>query len=441
MLTIVAVAMFVATLVLVVWQPKGFGIGWTALIGAALALVTTVVHLSDVPTVLGIVWNATGAFVAIVIISTLLDEAGFFTWAALHVARWGRGRGRPLFVLLVLLGAVTSTLFGNDGGAMILTPVVVGIVTALKLGPKATLAFVMAIGFIADTGSIPLVVSNLVNIITADYFHVGFVRYAVVMVPVGLVSIAASLGMLLLYFRRAIPSEYDTEGLQDPASAIKDSLTFRAGWVVLVLLLFGYFVGDQVGIPLSVTAGVGALVLIAIAARQPRFLFGRAGERQISAWQPIKGAPWQVVLFSIGMYLVVYGLNNQGLTSHLAGLFAFFGRHGVLATALGVGLTIAILASIMNNLPTVLIGSLAIAASGATGLTQQVMVHANVIGADLGPKITPIGSLATLLWLHVLDAKGIHIGWGRYFRTGVVLTLPVLVVTLAALGGWMMLVG
>ena len=427
-MTVVAIAIFVLTLTLVIWQPRGLGIGWSALGGAALALVTTVVSFSDVPTVWGIVWNATFAFVAIVLISLILDESGLFEWAALHVARWGRGNGRLLFVLIVLLGAVIAALFANDGAALILTPIVIQMLLALKMDPKASLAFVIACGFIADAGSLPLVISNLVNIVSADFFDIGFARYALVMVPVGIVTVAASLGVLLLFFRTVIPRRYDASSLPVPRTAIHDPVTFKAGFVVLAVLLVGYFLADPLNIPLSAVAALGALALGLVASRKT----GRISVRAI-----VKDAPWQIVLFSLGMYLVVYGLRNEGLTDRLAGVFAGIADDGVVATALGVGVIVAVLASIMNNMPTVLIAALAIGAAGATGLTHEVMIYANIIGSDLGPKITPIGSLATLLWLHVLSRKGIHIGWGQYFRTGIVLTIPVLLISLLALAGWL----
>ena len=117
----------------------------------------------------------------------------------------------------------------------------------------------------------------------------------------------------------------------------------------------------------------------------------------------------------------------------LAALLDQFAAHGVWAAALGTGVLTALLSSVMNNLPTVLIGALSVDASSASGVVESAMVYANVVGSDLGPKITPIGSLATLLWLHVLARKGVRVTWGYYFRVGLVLTFPVLLVTLAAL--------
>lgn len=419
----VAFAIFVATLVLVIWQPRGLGIGWSASAGAALALLAGVVQPSDIAVVWHIVWNATATFIAVIIISLLLDRAGFFEWAALHVARWGRGSGVGLFVLLILLGALVAALFANDGAALILTPIVIAMLRALRFSPRATLAYVMAAGFIADTASLPLVVSNLVNIVSADYFTLGFARYAAVMAPVNLVAVAASLVVLLLFFRKDIPARYALAALKPPAAAIVDRATFIAGWWVLGLLLAGFFWLERVGVPISAVAAAGAVLLLVVAARG----------RHIATGAVLRGAPWQVVIFSLGMYLVVYGLRNAGLTAQLAGLFDACARHGVWGAALGTGVLTALLSSVMNNMPTVLVGALSIDGAAASGVVREAMIYANVIGSDLGPKITPIGSLATLLWLHVLADKDIRIGWGAYMRAGLVLTAPVLLLTLSAL--------
>ncbi len=416
-------SIFILTLVLVIWQPRGLSIGWSASIGAVLALGTGVIHIGDIPVVWNIVWNATAAFIAVIIISLLLDESGFFEWAALHVARWGHGRGRLLFTWIVLLGAAVAALFANDGAALILTPIVIAMLLALGFSPRTTLAFVMAAGFIADTASLPLIVSNLVNIVSADFFGLGFTQYASVMVPVNLAAIAATLVMLHLFFRRDIPARYDVSLLKMPASAIKDPATFRAGWIVLLFLLVGFFVLEPLGIPVSAIAAVGAAVLFVVAKR------GNA----INTGKVLRGAPWQIVVFSLGMYLVVYGLRNAGLTEYLSAVLNMLADNGLWTATFGTGFLTAFLSSVMNNMPTVLIGALSIDGSAATGIVREAMIYANVIGCDLGPKITPIGSLATLLWLHVLAQKNMKIGWGYYFRTGIAMTLPVLFVTLAAL--------
>ena len=393
------------------------------MLGALVALLSGAVGPGDISAVWQIVWNATATFIAIIIISLLLDEAGYFEWAALHVARWGGGKGRWLFALIVLLGAAISALFNNDGAALILTPIVMAMILALGFSPAATLAFVMAAGFIADVASLPLIVSNLVNIVSADFFKIGFNDYASIMIPVDIVAIIAALAVLLLYFRQSIPARYDVNQLKQPNEAIRDLTTFRTGWAVLVLLLIGFFGLEPLGVPISAVASAGALLLFAVAARG----------HVISTRRVLMEAPWQIVIFSLGMYLVVYGLRNEGLTDHIAGLLDYFAQGGIWGAAFGTGILTALLSSIMNNLPTVLVGALSIDGTNATGVVKDAMIYANVIGCDLGPKITPIGSLATLLWLHVLARKGMKITWGYYFKVGAVLTMPVLLVTLAAL--------
>jgi len=420
---LIASLIFIATLTLVIWQPRGLGIGWSALAGALAALACGVVQPRDIIDVWSIVWNATAALIALIIITLVLDVAGTFEWLALHVARWGRGRTKRLYVLLILLGSFMAAFLANDGAVLILTPLVMAVMLQLRFTPAATLAFVMAAGFISDAASLPLVISNLVNIVSADFFGIGFLRYAAVMAPVNAAAVLASLCVLLLLYGRVLPRRFDAALLRDPASAIRDPATFRAGWVVLTLLMAGCLLLEPQGVPISLIAGTAALALLIVAGR------GHVvGTRRI-----MKGAPWEIVVFSLGMYLVVYGLRNQGLALQLAGVLEYLAERGLWATALGTGVLSAFLSSIMNNLPTVLLVALSIDAANVGDAMREAMIYANVIGSDLGPKLTPIGSLATLLWLHVLRRKGLEIGWVYYLRTGIVLTLPVLLLTLSAL--------
>ena len=414
---IVASLIFLTTLIFVIWQPKGLQIGTTAVIGAIVALLVGVVSFDDVLIVSDIVWDATLAFIGIIILSMVLDEIGFFEWCAIKMAKLSNGNGHLMFVYALLLGSFVSALFANDGAALILTPILLAKMRILRLNAKTILAFLLAGGFISDSASLPFVFSNLTNIVTANYFNIGFVEYLSNMIIPFVVSTIVSIIVLWLILRNDIPKFVDITLLKEPKSVIKNMRLFYFSWFFLAFLLSVYFLGDAYDLPISIFALGGAIIFLIIATIS----------KAVKPIHIIKEAPWQVVWFSIGLYIVVYGLKNAGLTDYLALILKDLALQGDTIAIIGTGFIAAFLSAIMNNMPTVMIMDIAL-----HDIPNQALAYANIIGCNLGPKMTPFGSLATLLWLHVLAKKDVKIGFWEYSKFGLIVTPPVLLLVLLA---------
>lgn len=415
---IIASLIFFMTLVCVIWQPRGLQIGTSAVLGATTALAFGVVNGADVLVVTNIVWDATLAFIGIIILSLVLDEIGFFEWCAIWMTKLSRGNGHVMFVNALILGAFISALFANDGAALILTPILLAKMRLLKLEAKTIVAFLLAGGFISDSASLPFIFSNLTNIVTANYFHIGFAEYLNVMIVPFVASTLISIVVLWLFLRKDIVAQVDVTLLKHPDEALKSKPLFYVAWVFLALLLGSYFMGDAYHLPISLFAlgGAGLFLLIANA-------FKVVHPRRI-----IASAPWQVVWFSIGLYIVVYGLKNAGLTEYLSLILKELNAQGDTIAIVGTGFIAAVLSAVMNNMPTVMIMDIAL-----HDIPNTALAYANIIGCNLGPKMTPFGSLATLLWLHVLAQKGVKIGFWQYSKFGLLITPPVLLLVLLTL--------
>lgn len=404
---IIPICIFLVTLFLIITQPKGLQIGTTAILGAIIALILGVVSINDVLDVTNIVWDATLAFIGIIILSLVLDEIGFFEWCALKMAKFSKGSGIRMFVYSILLGSFVSALFANDGAALILTPILLAKMRVLQLSTKTIIAFLLAGGFISDSASLPFVFSNLTNIVTANYFNIGFVDYFLNMIIPFIVSVIASIVFLWLILRKNIPKKVDIRLLKEPKSVIKNMKLFYFSWFFLAFLLSAYALGDIYKLPISFFALGGALVLLIIASLT----------KSVNAKNIIKEAPWQIVWFSIGLYIVVYGLKNAGLTEYLTMILNYLVLQGDTIAIISTGFISAILSAVMNNLPTIMIMDIAL-----KDIPNEALAYANIIGCNLGPKMTPFGSLATLLWLHVLAKKGIKISFWEYSKFGLIIT-------------------
>lgn len=415
---ILSISIFIITLLFIIIQPKNIQIGTSAIIGAIVALVFGVVNFNDVLDVTNIVWDATLAFIGIVILSLVLDEIGFFEWCALKMAKFSNGSGLKMFIYSILLGALVSALFANDGAALILTPILLAKMRILQLSNKTIIAFLLAGGFISDSASLLFVFSNLTNIVTANYFNIGFVEYFFNMIIPFIVSVFISILVLWLVLRKDIPKKVDIRLLKEPKSVIKNIKLFYFSWIFLLFLLSSYVLSDSYNIPISFFALGGAIIFLIIAS------FSKSVEPK----KIIKEAPWQIVWFSIGLYIVVYGLKNAGLTDELAKILHYLALKGDTIAVVGTGFIAAFLSAFMNNLPTIMIMDIALKDIG-----NSAMIYANIIGCNLGPKMTPFGSLATLLWLYVLTKKGVKISFLQYSKFGFLVTIPVLFIVLLSL--------
>lgn len=420
----IAIIIFALTLAFVIIKPFKLGQAVYAAFFAVAVIAFKLVSFSDIGTVINNVWNAGFSLISIMIISSILDEIGFFKWAALTMALTAEGQGKKLFLYIILLGAMISIFFNNDGTIIILTPIVYEIIKALGFKEKNILPFIFACSFIADAASIPLVVSNLANIINADILGLSFNYYLSKMLIPGLIVIIGITIMLFLYYRKNIVNYYNPRDIGNPDDVITDWGMFNVGVMVLFIVIIGYFIASKHKIPVSLISIIGAVVLL---------IFGKV-KKSLEIKKILKKAPWDILIFAFSMYLIVFGLYKNGFNEILLNLLLKVQNNNRLLIAIYSGFVSTISACTMNNLPSVMLSAFTINDPRFTEISKEIIAFSSIIGNDLGAKLTPIGSLATILWFDILKLKGVEISWFDYIKAAFYVVTPVLVMSLFVLG-------
>ncbi len=423
---IITIAVFIAALTLILIKPKGVNEAFVALGGAILLFAAQLLKPGDAAYIWGFVWNATFSLIGIMLFTSLLDQNGFFRWAALHLVHRFHRRQLALFVGLSLLAALITVFFNNDGTVLIMVPIVLEVTALLGLTRHGRLIYLLGVGFMADTASAPLMMSNLTNILTADFFRIEFGEYAERMLFPGLLAIGATVAVMSLFFRKPIRREQtaatDPALFPVPSSAIVNKRLFLLSWLIIGLMLAGYLGAEQIGVPVAAVA-----LLCAAAQWIASAIWGIAPFKRT-----VLGAPWLIIVFALSMNLIVYSLHVHGAVAWLPDLLGPVTAGGELTGIVASGLIFSLLASAINNLPAVLISSLAIEQVNG----PAYLPYASLLGTTIGAKLTPLGSLATLLWMQLIRQGGIQISWREYTKYGLLLTLPILLTAL--LGLWLL---
>jgi arsenical pump membrane protein len=439
-IAVAALAVFISTLFLMIKRPHGIKLGYAAGIGAVASLLLGTVSLGQTAESFIHIWDAALAFIGIVAFSVVLDALGFFKWAALKVVTLAKGNGLRLYFYISLLTAAVAILFANDSAVLILTPIVLEIISQLKMDGNSKMAYLFAAGLIADTAAMPLITSNPINILSADFFGYTFLDHLTFMAPIAVATILTSIAIVYLFFRKDIPKTYDTTVIDILAEStpIKSSM-LKICIATLVVVDVGYVAASLFRVPVSFVICSGAVFLAAVYLASLNGEIIRGERKGLKALA--RSINWDIVLFMLSIFLVMQGLTNAGVTELLSEVLL---SASALPSVLGVvtpSLVVTVGASFMNNWPMTILGlmsisniasNVALSGSALTGL-----VFSNIIGNNLGPHFFPLGSLAILMWLEVMKRKGVNISLKSYLKVGAVLSIAEVVVASVVL--WLLI--
>ncbi|NET27076.1 ArsB/NhaD family transporter [Okeania sp. SIO1I7] len=436
---------FLGTLILVLWHPKGLDIGFSAMIGVCLTLTTGLVSLANLPTLIwAILVNTTFTLLALITISWILQQKGVFRWLGFHIANWNLGSGKLLFVTLLILVALVSAILTNYGSTLLFLPIVIEALILLKFTSTEIIPFMIACGLVADISSLPFSISNSVNYIAASTYNISFGSYIMVMLPVSFVTITISIIILLFYFWSDIPRKYKNFRFRKnyleralPAASIEPKIRLKLAEKNQnkhnLYLQSEELLESAESHKISVNSWQNNYRFQDLIS-QTKFVTNRCFYLFKLIFYPFL----PVILFIWGMYIIVFGLSNYGLTDVIKYLLVQISGWGFSLAIITTGFLSALMSAVCNNLPSSLINILTIEAAPIIDSNiSEAMVYATIIGCVVGAKITPIGSLSTLCWFYMMKRHGFQISWKNYCGISLAIILPILFISLLSLIIWL----
>ncbi|WP_261132145.1 arsenic transporter [Bacillus sp. Marseille-Q3570] len=414
---------FTVTIFVMLWKPGRINETIPTTIGAILFLLIGVVPLSDLLSIFNIVSGAAITILSSIVMSIILESLGFFNWVAYNLVNRAKQSGLKLFIYTTALCFAMTLFFNNDGSILITTPIIIKTVNMLNLKNHQKIAYLLPGALIATAASAPIAVSNIANLIALKIVGLDINSYVTLMFVPSMIGIMTIALLLYLYFRKDIPKtlpnlkmnfrNYDDTNRSLPhplslqsASPPVDWGLFKICMGIIIATRAAFFLLTPFGISLELIAIIGAIALIAV-----RWYKAKVGVNDV-----VKKTPWHILLFAFSMYILVYGLKNIGLNEILVHHLYEVVQQDRLSAIFAMGGLLTVLSNTFNNLPAVMIGTLTLTEMNLDIHTLQVAYLANILGSDIGALLTPVGTLATLLWMFILREHKIHISWKQYTK-------------------------
>ena len=440
-------AVFLLTVLFILWRPRGINEAIPPAVGALLLCFFGIVSPADMKYVFGTVTGASITIISTIIMSIVLESMGFFRWVAFRLVAKCRGSGTILYWVVMLLCFCMTLFFNNDGSIVITTPIIIAIVRVLELKPHQKFPYLCSGAIIATASSAPIGVSNLANLIALKIVGVDLVTHTKYMFVPSMIGLSVISILLFIYFRNDIPKHIPTfsrawkllcrsnVGTPDhPLSNNKNGCDamnwpmFRVYMTVIILVRVSLFILSNYGLPFEWAAAFGALVIILL-----RWYYQGTGPADV-----LQKTPWHIFVFAFSMYLVVYGLHNTGFTTLLIGLIKGPVSANLFNGIFIMGILLAVMSSLFNNLPSVMLGTLTLTQMGLEQQYLQLVYLANIIGSDIGSLILPSGTLASLIWMFMLRMNKIQVTWSQYIGVTLLVIPIALLVSLLSLYGWIL---
>jgi arsenical pump membrane protein len=439
----ISVFVFLMTMLVIFWRPKGINEAWPAAIGASIILITGIVTQADVLEILHKIGGASITIISTIVMAVILESFGFFHWSASRLAILSSGSGYRLYWYIQLLCFLMTLLFNNDGSILITTPILILLLKNLRLKPHQQLPYLLTGALTATASSTPIGVSNIVNLISLKIVDMTLYMYTAMMI------VPATLGLLFMSYlmyilvKKRLPKKlphmtYDIEQafFTKKFHPLKGTVTVetkrqRTKFMLKILLFVllircSIFIASYFSIPIELIAVLGSLVLLIW-----RWYYLRTNPLDI-----LKKTPWHILIFAFSMYVIIYGLHNMGLTDLLLKICVPIVDQGMFQSTLLMGGLVTLLSNLFNNHPALLIGTITLTEMNLDPITLKTMYLASIAGSDIGALLLPIGTLASLIWMHLLKQNKIKIKWMDYLRISLIAVPLTLAVTLILLYTW-----
>ena len=444
---VITTLVFLMTMLVIFWRPREINEAWPASVGAGIIFITGIVSLEDILDIISKIGGASLTIMATIVMAVILESFGFFHWAAARLASLSKGSGHRLYWYILLLCFLMTLLFNNDGSILITTPILLLLLRNLRLKPHQQIPYLLSGALIATASSAPIGVSNIVNLIALNIIDMSlYMHTAMMFVP-------ATLGLLfmswLMYMvvRNKLPKK-----LSDASYDIEESFFIKhfhplkgklsvetkrkRTRFMLKVLLFVFimrcllFVASYVSIPIELVAVIGSFIL----------LLWRWYHLRTNPIDILKKTPWHILVFAFSMYVIIYGLHNAGLTAFLVALCEPLVNQGLFQASFIMGGLVSILSNLFNNHPALMIGTITLTEMGLDPVTLKTIYLANIIGSDMGALLLPIGTLASLIWMHILRKHNIKVTWKDYLSVSLIVIPLTTIVTLFLLFFWVQLI-